>query len=177
MNYFFSEQELMVRDMFSDFVDRRIVPLRNELDEKDEFPTEIFKEMGQQDFFRIIIPEKYEGIGDTSMQVSLGIEELSRGDAGIGVSFAVNAIATKGIVIYGNEEQKNKYLPKIANGESFTAFGLTEPGAGSDAAGLKTKAKKDGNNYVLNGVKQFITNGGVADVYLIIACYRPSGWI
>jgi len=155
MNYFFNEQEMMIKEMFSEFVDRRIIPLRNELDEKDEFPIDIFKEMGEQDFFRIIVPEKYEGIGDTSMQVSLGIEELSRGDAGIGVSFAVNAIATKGIVIYGNEEQKQKYLPKIASGEYFTAFGLTEPGAGSDAASLKTKAKKVGDKYILNGVKQF----------------------
>jgi len=174
MNYFLSEQQNMVKEMFSDFVNRRIMPIRKELDEKDKFPKDIFKEMGEQDFFRIIVPEEYEGIGDSSLQVSLGIEELSRGDAGIGVSFAVNAIATKGIVIYGNDEQKKKYLPKIAAGEIFTAFGLTEPGAGSDAANLKTKAIKKDDGYVLNGVKQFITNGGIADIYLVIAVTDPK---
>ncbi len=174
MNYFFSEQEQMVKEMFSDYVDRRIIPIRHELDEKDEFPVDIFNEMGTQDFFRIIVPEAFEGIGDSAMQISLGIEELARGDAGIAVSFAVNAIATKGIVMFGNDEQKQTYLPKIAAGEIFTAFGLTEPNAGSDAAGLRTKAKQDGDHYILNGVKQFITNGGVADIYLVIAVTDPS---
>lgn len=174
MNYFLSEQEIMVKEMFAEFVNRRIIPVRNKLDENDIFPDDIFKEMGEQDFLRIIIPEEYEGIGDSSMQVNLGIEELSRGDAGIGVSFAVNAIATKGIVIYGNEEQKKKYLPKIAAGNMLTAFGLTEPGAGSDAANLKTKAVKIEEGYILNGVKQFITNGGIADIYLIIAVTDPK---
>lgn len=174
MNYFLSEQELMIQEMYSDFVNRRIIPIRKELDEKDEFPTDIFSEMGKQDFFRIIIPEEYEGLGDSSMQISLGIEELARGDAGIAVSFAVNAIATKGIVMYGNDSQKQKYLPKIANGEIFTAFGLTEPQAGSDAASLRTKAKKHKDKYILNGVKQFITNGGIADIYLVIAVTDPD---
>ncbi len=174
MSYFLSEQEMMVKEMFAEFVKRRIIPIRKELDDKDEFPTDIFKEMGEQDFFRILVPEKYDGIGDTSMQVSLGIEELSKGDAGIGVSFAVNAIATKGIVMFGNEVQKANYLPQIASGKIFTAFGLTEPNAGSDAASLKTKARKEGDKYILNGVKQFITNGGVADIYLIIAVTDPK---
>jgi len=174
MNYFLSEQEAMIQEMFSEFVNRRIVPFRKDLDDNDKFPVDIFDDMARQDFFRIIIPEDYDGLGGSSMQVNLGIEELSRGDAGIGVSFAVNAIATKGIVIYGNKKQKEKYLKKIAGGEIFTAFGLTEPNAGSDAGNLRTRAKKNDNNYIINGVKQFITNGGIADIYLIITVTDPK---
>lgn len=169
MNYFLSENEEMVRNLFSEYVDKRIIPLRQELDEKHEFPRELFREMASQDFFRVMVPEEYGGIADSQMMTSIGIEQLSRGDAGIGVTFAVDAIATKGIVLYGNEEQKQKYLPGIADGTLMTAFAITEPGAGSDAASLKTKAVKKGGKYVINGVKQFITNGEFADITMVIA--------
>lgn len=174
MNYYFTEMEEMVKNLFSEYVDKRIIPLRNELDEKHEFPKDIFNEMGTQDFFRIMVPEQYGGMSDSVMITSLGIEELSRGDAGIGVSFAVNAIASKGIILYGNDTQKKKYLPQIADGKILTAFALTEPGAGSDAASLKTKAVKKGDKYILNGVKQFITNGEVADLSLVVANTDPQ---
>lgn len=174
MTYFLSEQEQMVKDLFSGYVDKRIIPLRKELDEKHEFPHEIFQEMARQDFFRIMVPEEYGGLGDAIMPLTLGIEELSRGDAGIAVSYAVDAIATKGIILFGNEEQKKKYLPGIADGKTLTAFGLSEPSAGSDAAAIKTKAVKKGNKYVLDGVKQFITNGEVADLVMVIAATDPK---
>lgn len=174
MNYFLSEQEEMVKDLFSGYVDKRIIPLRKELDEKHEFPREIFEEMARQDFFRIMVPEAYGGISDSAMQLNLGLEELARGDAGISVAFAVDAIATKGIILYGNEDQKQKYLPGIADGNILTAFAITEPGAGSDAASIKTKAVKKGNKYVLDGVKQFITNGEFADVVMVIAVTDPE---
>ncbi|MFC2146108.1 acyl-CoA dehydrogenase family protein [Acidobacteriota bacterium] len=174
MNYFFSEFEEAVKNLFSDYVDKRIIPIRKELEDKHEFPHEIFKEMAKQDFFRIMVPEEYGGMNDSQMQRILGIEELSRGDAGIGVSFAVDAIATKGIILYGNQKQKEKYLPGIADGSIITAFSLSEPGAGSDAAALKTRAVKKGTKYVLNGVKQFITNGEVADIVLVIAVTDPA---
>ncbi len=106
MNYYFTEIEEMVKNLFSEYVNKRIIPLRNELDEKDEFPKEIFKEMAAQDFFRIIIPEEYGGMSDSIMVSTLGIEELSRGDGGIGVTFAAHTITSKGIILYGNEEQK-----------------------------------------------------------------------
>ncbi len=173
MNYFLTENDEMVRELFSNYVNKRIIKLRRELDEKDEFPHEIFQEMARQDFFRILVPEEFGGIGDSSLQTAIAIEELSRGDGGIGVSFAVDAIATKAIVMYGNDDQKNEYLPDIASGSKLTAFCLTEPSAGSDAAAIRTKAEKKGNRYVINGVKQFITNGEVADIYLIIATTDP----
>jgi alkylation response protein AidB-like acyl-CoA dehydrogenase len=174
MNYFLSEQEQMVKDLFSGYVDKRIIPLRKELDEKHEFPAEIFREMANQDFFRVMVPEAYGGIADSQVMTALGIEQLSRGDAGIAVSFAVDAIATKGILLYGTEEQKKKYLPGIADGKIFTAFAITEPGAGSDPASIKTRAVKKGNHYVLNGVKQFITMGEIADIVMVIAVTDPA---
>lgn len=174
MNYFLSEQEEMVKNLFSEYVDKRIIPLRKELDEKHEFPREIFQEMARQDFFRIMVPEAYGGLSDSVMQLNLGLEELARGDAGISVSFAVDSIAAKGLILYGNDEQKQKYLPGIADGNILTAFAITEPGAGSDAASIKTKAVKKGNKYVLDGVKQFITNGEFADVVMVIAVTDPS---
>ncbi|MEN8222041.1 MAG: acyl-CoA dehydrogenase family protein [Acidobacteriota bacterium] len=174
MNYYLSETEEMVKDLFSEYVNKRIIPLRNELDEKDEFPAELFKEMATQDFFRIIIPEEYGGMSDSIMVSTLGIEELSRGDGGIGVTFAAHTITSKGIILYGNEEQKKKYLPGIADGKLFTAFALTEPGAGSDAASLKTKAVKKGDSYVINGTKQFITSGEIADIHLVVASTDPE---
>ena len=174
MNYFLTEQEEMVKDLFSGYVDKRILPLRKELDEKHEFPLEIFQEMAKQDFFRIMVPEEYGGLGDSQMQLTLGIEELSRGDGGIAVSFAVDAITTKGIILYGNEDQKKKYLPDIADGKTITAFGLSEPGAGSDAAAIKTKAIKKGNKYILDGVKQFITNGEIAGLVMVVAVTDPK---
>ncbi|MEN8154134.1 MAG: acyl-CoA dehydrogenase family protein [Acidobacteriota bacterium] len=174
MNYYYTEMEEMVKNLFSEYVDKRIIPIRGELDENHEFPKDIFNEMGKQDFFRIMVPEQYGGMSDSVMITSLGIEELSRGDAGIGVSFAVNAIATKGIILYGNETQKEKYLPQIADGKLLTAFALTEPGSGSDAASLKTKAVKKGDKYILNGVKQFITNGEVGDLFLVVANTDPE---
>jgi len=174
MNYFLSEQEEMVKNLFSEYVDKRIIPLRKELDEKHEFPREIFQEMARQDFFRIMVPEAYGGLSDSIMLLNLGLEELSRGDAGISVAFAVDAIATKGVLLYGNDAQKQKYLPGIADGNILTAFAITEPGAGSDAASIKTKAVKKGNKYVLDGVKQFITNGEFADLVMVIAVTDPS---
>lgn len=174
MNYFLAEQEQDVQGLFAEFVDSRILPLRKELDEKAEFPMEIFREMAESDFFRIIVPEEYGGIADSQMMTCLGIEQLSRGDGGIGVSFAVNAIATKGLLLYGNEAQKKKYLPGIADGTSFTAFAITEPGAGSDAAALKTRAVRKGDRYVLNGRKQFITNASFADLIMVIAVTDPE---
>lgn len=174
MNYYFTEMEEMVKNLFSEYVDKKIIPLRRELDEKDEFPAELFKEMGRQDFFRIFVPEEYGGMSDSVMLTAMGIEELARGDGGIAVSFAVDAIATKGIVLYGNEEQKKKYLPKIANGESYTAFALTEPGAGSDAASLKTRAVEKDGKFIINGVKQFITNGEIADIILVVTNTDPE---
>jgi butyryl-CoA dehydrogenase len=174
MNYFLNEQEEMVRDLFTNYVDKRIIPMRKELEERPDFPKDIFEEMAQQDFFRIMVPEQYGGMADSQLMMSLAIEQLARGDAGLAVMFAVDGIATKGLNLYANDEQKQKWLPGIADGKLLTAFALSEPGAGSDAAAIKTRAVKKGNKYILNGVKQFITNGEHADIAMVVACTDPD---
>lgn len=174
MNYFFTESEKSIQNLFRDYVNKRVIPLRAELDQKNEFPEHIFREMAKLDFFRVMVAEEFGGFGEKNIQLSIAIEELSRGDGGIGVSFAVDSIATKAISIFGNQRQKEKFLPKIANGEILTAFALTEPNAGSDAASIRTSGVFKNGEYSINGVKQFITNGEIASVYVVIAVTDPE---
>ncbi|HEX9114008.1 MAG TPA: acyl-CoA dehydrogenase family protein, partial [Nitrospirota bacterium] len=146
-----------------------IVPVRAELDEHNKFPADIMKAMAQADLFGIYIPEEYGGLGKKSLELCIAVEELSRACVGVSTSFAANALGTYPILLHGSDAQKKKYLPDIAAGRKYVAFGLTEANAGSDAGGVRTTAKLDGNEYVLNGTKQWITNGGEADVYTVIA--------
>ena len=169
MDYFLDEEQLMIRDLARQIADEKVMPIRAELDEKEEFPWEIMKTLAQSDFFGIYIPEEYGGLGMGGLELSFAIEELSRACLGVSTTFAANALGTYPILLYGSEEQKKKYLPDIASGKNLVAFALTEANAGSDAAGVQTTAKLEGNEYVLNGTKQWITNGGDAEIYTIIA--------
>ncbi len=169
MDYFLDEEQLMIRDLARQIAEEKIMPVRAELDEKEEFPWEIVNALAQSDFFGIYIPEEYGGFGKGCFELSLAIEELSRACLGVSTTFAANALGTYPIMLYGSAEQKKKYLPDIASGKRMVAFGLTEANAGSDAAGVQTTAKLEGNEYVLNGTKQWITNGGEAEIYTIIA--------
>ncbi len=166
---FLTEEQKMIRDIAREIAEKRVKPVRAELDEKGEFPAEIMKEIAQADLFRIFIPEEYEGMGGGVFEMCLATEELSKVCGGVAVSYAASALGSFPIIMFGNEEQKKKYLPKVASGEWLAAFGLTEPNAGSDASAIQTTAKKVEGGYILNGTKQFITNGGVAHVYVIIA--------
>ncbi|RJQ53340.1 MAG: acyl-CoA dehydrogenase [Nitrospiraceae bacterium] len=169
MDYFLTEDQQMIRDLAREIADEKVLPVRAELDEKEEFPWDIIKTLAQSDFFGIYIPEEYGGMGKGGFELTLAIEELSRACLGVSTSYAANALGTYPILLYGSEEQKKKYLPDIASGKRLVAFGLTEAGAGSDAAGVQTTARLEGNEYVLNGTKQWITNGGEAEIYTIIA--------
>jgi butyryl-CoA dehydrogenase len=169
MNYFLGEEQLMIKDLARQVADDKVMPIRAELDEKEEFPWEIMKILAQSDFFGINIPEEYGGMGLGGFEFTLAVEELSRACLGVSTSYAANALGTYPILLYSSDEQKKKYLPDIATGEKLVAFALTEAGAGSDAAGVQTTAQLDGNEYVLNGTKQWITNGGEAEIYTIIA--------
>ncbi len=169
MDYFLDEEQLMIRDLARQVADEKIMPIRAELDEKEEFPWDIMKDLAQSDFFGINIPEEYGGLGRGGFELSIAIEELSRACLGVSTTFAANALGTYPVLLYGSAEQKKKYLPDIASGKKLVAFGLTEANAGSDASGVQTTAKLDGNEYVLNGTKQWITNGGDAEIYTIIA--------
>ena len=175
MDYGLSETQKEIRDMVREFAEQRVKPVRAELDEKEEFPHEILKELGRMDLMGLYIPAEYGGFGAESMlDFVIAIEELSRVCIGVSVSFAANALGADPILIGGSEEQKQKYLPPLAKGEKLAAFALTEPNAGSDAAGIQTVAVKKGDKYILNGTKQWITNGGEADIYTVMAVTDKS---
>jgi butyryl-CoA dehydrogenase len=169
MDYFLTEDQLMIKEMTRQVAEEKVVPLRVELDEKEEFPWEIMKVLALSDLFGLFIPEEFGGLGKGCLELCIAVEELSRACLGVSTTYAANALGTSPILLFGSEEQKKKYLPDIAAGKRLVAFGLTEANAGSDAAGIQTTAKLDGNEYVLNGTKQWITNGGEAEIYTIIA--------
>jgi butyryl-CoA dehydrogenase len=169
MDYFLTEEQLMIRDLARQIAQEKIVPVRQELDEHNRFPHEIIKSMAQADLLGIYIPEEYGGLGKGSLDFYIAIEEISKACLGVSTTYAANALGSYPLLLFGSDEQKKKYLPDIAAGRKLVAFGLTEANAGSDASGIQTTARLEGNEYVLNGTKQWITNGGEADVYTIIA--------
>ncbi len=174
MDYFFTEEQKMIQELARQIAEEKVVPVRAELDEKEEFPHEIMQVLAQSDMFGIFIPEEYGGLGMGSLELCIAVEELSRACLGVSTSYAANALGTYPILLFGTEEQKKRYLPDIASGKRLVAFALTEANAGSDAAGIQTTAKKDGDYYILNGTKQWITNGGEAEIYTVIAMTDPS---
>jgi butyryl-CoA dehydrogenase len=173
VNYFLSEDQKMIKDLAAQIAREKIAPVAAELDESGEFPWEIVKTRAQSDLFRVFIPTEYEGLGGGIFEMCIVVEELSRACSGIALAYAASGLGTIPIILYGNEEQKKKYLPRLAAGEILAAFGLTESGAGSDAAGIRTSAKPDGDSYVINGTKQWITNGGEAAIYTVVALTDP----
>ncbi|MBI5101718.1 MAG: acyl-CoA dehydrogenase family protein [Nitrospirae bacterium] len=169
MDYFLTEEQVMIRDLARQIAEEKIVPVRAELDETGEFPWDVMKTLAQSDLFGLFIPEEYGGLGKGCLELTIAVEELSRACLGVSTTFAANALGTYPILLFGSDEQKKKFLPDIAAGKRLVAFGLTEANAGSDAGGTQTTARLDGNEYVINGTKQWITNGGAAEVYTIIA--------
>ncbi|MDI6752553.1 MAG: acyl-CoA dehydrogenase [bacterium] len=169
MDYGLTEEQKEIVAIARKIAEERIRPVAKELDEKGEFPTEILKEIAQSDLFGLYIPEEYGGFGGGSLELCLATEEFSKACGGVAVSYAATALGAYPILLYGTEEQKQRYLPDIACGKTLAAFAITEPEAGSDAGSVKTQAIKDGDFYVLNGTKQWITNGGEAGVYTVIA--------
>jgi alkylation response protein AidB-like acyl-CoA dehydrogenase len=174
MNYMLNEDLQAIKEICIEIGEKHILPIRAELDEENKFPREIMNIMAQSDLFTIYIPEEYGGTGMGSMALAVATEELSRYCGGVAVSYAANALGAMPILLMGSEEQKKKYLPQLASGEKLCAFALTEPEAGSDAGGVKTRAIKDGDHYILNGTKQWITNGGEAQIYTVIALTDPE---
>ena len=169
MEYFLSDGQKTIKNLARRIAEEKILPVRAELDEKEEFPWDIIKDLADADMFRIFVPEEYEGLGGGCLELCLVMEELSRICAGVAVSFAATALGSYMLADHGSEELKGKYLPSIASGSKLAAFALTEPQAGSDALAIKTTADKAEGGYVLNGTKQFITNGAEADICTVIA--------
>ncbi|MBN1526058.1 MAG: acyl-CoA dehydrogenase family protein [Candidatus Omnitrophica bacterium] len=168
MDYLLNEQQKMVRDLARQIAQEKIKPVAAHYDETEEFAWPIMKVLAESDIFGIYIPEQYGGLGGGIMEMCLATEELSRACGAIALGFAGTALGTFPILLYGNDEQKKKYLPAIAKGK-IAAFCITEAEAGSDAGSIKTSAKKDGDHYILNGTKQWITNAGEAEIYTVIA--------
>ncbi len=169
MEYFLTEEQLEIKRLARRIAENYIIPQREELDHKSEFPHKIMAEIAKAGLPAIYIPEEYEGIGGGLLELVLATEELSRACAGVGVTYAASSLGSFPIIIGGDEEQKKKYLPAIASGEEYAAFCLTEAGAGSDVAAMQTSARKVGDDYVLNGTKQWITNGCEAHTYTVFA--------
>jgi len=159
----------MIQDLARKVAVEKVVPVRAELDEKEEYPWEIMRICGEAGLFGVSIPEEYGGFGGGVLENCLSVEELSRVCLGVSVSYAGSGLGAHPIMLYGSPDQKKKYLPDIAKGKRLAAFGLTEADAGSDAGAIRTTATRTGDGYLLNGTKQWITNGGEAEVYTIIA--------
>ncbi len=174
MDYFLTEEQEMIRDLCRQIAEERIKPVRAELDEKEEFPTEIMKALAQADLFGIIIPEEYGGLGGGCMENVIAVEELSRACLGVSTTFAASFLGAYPIILFGNDAQKEKYLTQIASGEKLGAFALTESASGSDAGSIQTRAEKQGDEYLINGSKQWITNGGKAGIYSVVAITDPN---
>ncbi|MCH8956213.1 acyl-CoA dehydrogenase family protein, partial [candidate division KSB1 bacterium] len=171
----YTEEQQMMRDTVREFAKNEIEPVAAEFDEKGEFPTENFKKMAELGFLGIPFPQEYGGAGMDTVSLALAIEEVAKVCGGTCLSMAAHiSLCATPIYLFGTEEQKQKYLPPLAQGTSLGSFCLTEPGSGSDAGAAKTSALLEGDYYILNGNKAFVTNAGVADTFVVFAKTTPD---
>lgn len=170
MNFDLTKEQTMIKEMVKEFVENVIKPRAIEIDKEAKFPEDIFKEMGKLGFMGIPFPEKYGGSGGDTLSYVLAVEEIAKVCGSTALSYAANvSLGASPLYYFGTEEQKEKYLNPIVRGETLGAFGLTEPNAGSDAGGTKTTAVKDGDYYVINGEKSFITNASFSNTVIVTA--------
>ncbi len=175
MEFAFTEEQNLLRDSVREFASREIRPHIMEWDESQTMPVDIFKKMGELGFLGIVAPEAHEGAGLTSVDFCIVMEELAAVDPSIALSFAAHSgLCLQHILAFANEEQLSAYVPALATGRVLGAWCLTEPGSGSDASGMLTNAKRNGDTYLLNGSKIFITNGGSASTYVVTAKTDPD---
>ena len=174
MNWFLTEEQQMIVDTAREIAQKKILPVREKYDHDGIFPWDVVKACAEADLCGLYIPEQYGGFGGGVFELCLAVEELSKVCGGISLAMAATALGTFPILLFATDEQKKKYLPDIASGRRLAAFGLTEANAGSDALSMKTTAVKDGDHYILNGTKQWITNGENAEIYTIIAKTNPT---
>jgi len=176
MMFELSEEQLMVRDMCRGFAEKELKEQAVEIDRTHKFPLETTRKLGELGIMGVVYPEEYGGAGMDYVSYAIAVEEISRVCASSGVIVSAhNSLCVSPIYYFGTEEQKKKYLPKLCKGEHIGAFGLTEPGAGSDSGGTKTTADKNGSGFILNGSKNFITNGAYADVHVTLAVTDKNG--
>lgn len=170
MNFSMNENQSMIAQMIRDFGAKEITPFRKDWDDQSHFPLPVFKKLGELGLMGVLVPTEYGGSGFGYFEYVTAIAELAKLDPSVGLSMAAhNSLCTGHILMFGNEEQKKKYLPKLATCEWLGAWGLTEPNTGSDAGNMRTVAKKEGEYYIINGAKNFITHGYSGDVAVVIA--------
>ncbi|TRZ48654.1 acyl-CoA dehydrogenase [bacterium] len=169
MDYLLTDEQKMVKELAHKIAEEKIRPVAAKYDQTEEYPWDIIKVIADAGLFGLFIPEQYGGMSVGVLNLCIATEEMSRACGGIAVCYAASALGTFPIVLFGSEEQKKKYLPDLASGKKVAAFAVTEPEAGSDASAITTSAKKQGDHYLLNGLKHFITNGGDAEIYVVIA--------
>lgn len=175
MNFDLNEEQLMLQQTIRDFVEKEVKPKAKEWDEKEEVPLNIVKKLGELGIMGMSVDPKYGGSGLDPVSIALVIEELAKGDGSLALTVAAHSgLACGHISTFGNEDQKKKYLPDIASGKKLGGWALTEPGSGSDASAMKTKAVKDGNEWILNGTKMFITNATVGETFTLLASTAPE---
>ncbi len=174
LDYFLSDEQKIIVEVADRIGREYIAPYAHRWDEEEICDPRPLRALAKADLFGLFIPEEYGGLGFGTFENCLAIETLSKYCAGVATTFAASGLGAYPILIAGSKEQKAKYLPQVAAGKKLCAFALTEPQAGSDAAAIRTTAQKDGDYYVLNGIKQWITNGGVADIYIVIALTDPK---
>lgn len=174
MNFKFTTEQEMIKNMVRDFTEKEVAPYDSEMDKKGEFPWHIIDKMRENDIFGIPFPEEYGGAGGDALCEAITLEELGRGSASVAITLDAHLLCAHPIYQFGTEEQRKKYLPDLISGKKLGAFGLTEPCAGSDAAGIQSTAKLDGDHYVLNGRKAWITNFSVADIYIVAVKTNPD---
>ncbi len=174
MIFEYNELHKEIIDSSRKFAQEKLKPLRSFYDEKEEFPRELLQEFANVGFFGIALPEKYGGLSGGITGLCLAIEEMAKVDAGLSLPVATSALGAIPIMLYASEEQRERWLPDIACGRKLAAFALSEPEAGSDATAQKTAAVKDGDSYVINGVKHFCSSGDISDIYVVFASTDPA---
>jgi butyryl-CoA dehydrogenase len=175
MDFQLTEEQQMIRKMVRDFAEKEIAPIAQETDKSGLFPWQVIRKMGKLGLMGLPFSEEYGGAGADTISYAIAIEEISRVCGSMAITLAAHiSLCTFPIYRFGSEEQKRRYVPKLASGEWIGALGLTEPGAGSDAGGIKTRAVLDGDKWVINGQKCFITNGSIADVVVLTAVTDPE---
>src|SRR5215831_13942516 len=175
MDFDLTREQQAVRGLAREFAEGEIAPAISHFDETHEFPPEILRRLGKTGLLGALVPEEYGGAALDYVSYALAVEELCRVDASVGITmWAHNSLCTNHIALFGSKEQKARYLPRLARGEVLGAWGLTEPGSGSDAAGMKSRAVREGDHFVLNGTKAFITNAAVGHIAVVMAVTDPA---
>lgn len=175
MDFLLTQEQEILKESIKNFAQKEIQPLIKDSDEKGKWPEELTIKLAEMGLLGIIIPTEYSGVGYSNVDYVIILEEISKVDASAGLVIAAhNSLCSNHINLFGTEEQKNKYLTRLASGQTLGAWGLTEAGAGSDAAALKTRAEKKGDHWVLNGSKLFITNGSLAEIHVVMAVTDPE---